>query len=335
MEIRYPYVIIIGFILIIITILIKKKKRLYKTGTKVANTSLIKDLPYFKKKLRLYKFLLISSKVICLVSMLICCILLSRPYNVEITTEEEYNRDIMLCMDVSASVDELNSSLVDNLKDTVASLKGERFGISIFNTSSVLLVPLTDDYQYVTDSLNKVKKSIEYSNDYKYSYTTTDDYFSTLYYINSGTLEGSDTKGSSLIGDGLASCVYSFSHLDEEDRTRIIIFSTDNALAGKPLLTLEEAAQISKKENVIVYGLGPEIVTDKANYQKAMKITNGKYYDATPSSVKSIVKDIEKTSKSLTKKETQRKEIDTPDIPFTILLVSIFILIILNRKVIS
>ncbi len=335
MEIRYPILIIIGIVLILLAIFLKRKKDKYTTGTKVANTSLVKDLPYFKKKIKFYKFLILLSKVICIISMLICTILLARPYNVEITTEEEYNRDIFLCMDVSASVDELNYELVDTLKDTVSSLKGERFGISIFNTSSVVLVPLTDDYEYVIDVLDKIKKSIEYNNDYDLTYYNTDDYFSVMNYITSGTLEGSETKGSSLIGDGLASCVYSFSKLGEEDRTRIIIFSTDNELAGTPLLTLEEAATISKKENVIVYGLGPAIVKNKAEYEKAVNITNGKYYDASSSKVKSIVNDIEKTSKSLIKKESQKKEIDTPAIPFIALLISLFILIILNKKVIS
>ncbi len=334
MEMRYPYILIIGLIIIVIAIILKTRKTSYKDGTKVANTSFVKELPYFKKRVKLYKVILLSSKIFCLIAMLISCLLLARPYNVEITTDEEYNRDIFLCMDVSASVDELNYELVDNLIETVSSLKGERFGISIFNTSSVLLVPLTDDYNYVTDSLKKIKKAIEYSNDRNMNIFEKDDYLTTVNYINSGTLEGNDKKGSSLIGDGLASCVYSFSNL-EEDRTRIIIFTTDNALAGTPLLTLDEAATISKKEKVIVYGLGPEFVKEKENYQKAVATTNGKYYDATTSSVKNIVNDIEKTSKSLIKKESQRKEVDTPTIPFVILLVSIFTLILLSKKVIS
>ncbi|MFR5029176.1 MAG: hypothetical protein ACLTDF_10800 [Coprococcus sp.] len=38
-------------------------------------------------------------------------------------------------------------------KKTVDELQGERFGIVIFNTSPVLLTPLTDDYEYVKDHL--------------------------------------------------------------------------------------------------------------------------------------------------------------------------------------
>ena len=63
---------------------------------------------------------------------------------------------------------ELTGKLI-SLTETVNNLKGERFGISIFNTTSVLLVPLTDDYDYVLDSLDKIYQSIEAINDYDYS----------------------------------------------------------------------------------------------------------------------------------------------------------------------
>ena len=36
-------------------------------------------------------------------------------------------------MDVSASVNELNEEIVKSLKEVVQGLKGERFGITIFN----------------------------------------------------------------------------------------------------------------------------------------------------------------------------------------------------------
>jgi hypothetical protein len=49
-------------------------------------------------------------------------------------------------MDVSYSLYELNAELVDSLEDVVAGLDGDRFGVCIYNTSTVLYVPMTDDY---------------------------------------------------------------------------------------------------------------------------------------------------------------------------------------------
>ena len=41
--------------------------------------------------------------------------------------------------------------------------------LDIFNTSSVVLVPLTDDYKYVLDVLSKIKESIKYNKENEYS----------------------------------------------------------------------------------------------------------------------------------------------------------------------
>ena len=89
-------------------------------------------------------------------------------------------------MDISSSVDELNVELCAKLKEVVRRLDGERFGITIFNAKSVLLVPLTNDYEYVLGTLDKLEKSFEVSfiseiDDYFYS----DDCFIALY-VQSG-----------------------------------------------------------------------------------------------------------------------------------------------------
>ncbi len=333
MELRYPFVIILGIIFIIVLIFVFKKKGIkYSNGVKVANTSYIKSNEYYKKKINEYKVIIYILKGICLFTIFVSVILLSRVSKTEKVNANEYNRDIFLCMDASGSVDELNLSLVDNLRDTVKSLKGERFGISIFNTSSVILVPLTEDYDYVLDTLDSLKDSFDSLVNPNYfdneSYTKQN-------YITSGTLVGAEERGSSLIGDGLASCVYSFPKL-EEDRTRIIIFSTDNELAGTPLLTLEEAANISKSKNITIFGIGTKLMNDKnrIEFKNAVAKTGGDYFEQSNNSVNNIVKSIERQSKSLLKKESQSYKTDLPTIPFIMLLVSFIVLIILEKKVI-
>lgn len=268
----------------------------------------------------------------CLIAILAASLLLARLIKIDTTNLDQYNRDIFLCMDVSASVDELNLELVNSLKKTVESLNGERFGISIFNSSSVTLVPLTEDYDYVLNVLNEIQRSIEVNN--STSAYTQGDYFYISNYIISGTQEGADLRGSSLIGDGLASCIYSFSNLEEE-RTRIIILSTDNDLAGTPYVTLSQAADISKKKNIRVFGIGTNSISknDQEDFRNAMIKTGGKYYSHSTSTVKDIVNDIENTSKSLLKTQPQKQEIDIPQLPFIILLLAITTLFILKQKV--
>lgn len=330
MELRYPYVIVF---LIIISILIfflsKKKVNKYITGSKIANTHYLKSSDYYKQKVK--KYSIIKKMVLSLffISFICCSILLSRLTKVQTIKTNQYNRDIYLCMDVSSSVDELNLELVETLKSTVNKLHGERFGISIFNTSSVTLVPLTDDYTYVIDTLNQIKKSLESSTNY-----SSKDYLYLRDYLYSGTLEGNEERGSSLIGDGYASCVYNFSKTDK-DRTKVIILSTDNDLAGKPLVTLSEASQISKNNNVITFGIGTKIMktSDRTDFKNAVLKTGGKFYEHSKDNVYNIVSDIESTSKSLLTNKVEIKKVDIPQIPFMILVFSLFGIIAIEKKV--
>lgn len=340
MDIRYPILLIIIPLIIIGYLLLVKNKNNNtekKSKSKIANTYLIKNTDYYKsilRKYKLYKYILLSSFIVAILSG---TLLISRLSKVEVNKTNEYKRDIILCMDVSASVDELNLELVKNLKETVKSLKGERFGISIFNTSSVIISPLTEDYEFILERLDEIEKSIKANNSILYGSYSGDNYFYTINYIFSGTIEDNETRGSSLIGDGLASCIYSFPKLEDEDRSRIIIFSTDNDLAGTPLVTLDKATQLGKKKNIKLFGIGTSAMkeSDKKEFKNAIENANGKFYIHSNSNTKNIVKDIEKTSKTLIEGKIEKKQIDLPTIPFIILLLSTTLIIIISKKVIS
>ena len=336
MEIKYPFlIIVVPLIVILLLFIIKIKKEKFKEGSKIANTSFIKNTDYFKSKMREYKIIKYFTYISFISMIILLSLLLSRPSKVERKNIKKYNRDIIICMDISTSVDELNMELVNNLKETVNKLSGDRVGVSIFNTSSVLLVPLTDDYNYVSNSLDLIHQSLELNN-YNYSsINISDNYFYLRDYIRSGTLVGNEERGSSLIGDGLASCVYNFSS-KEKNRVKLVIFSTDNDLAGTPLISLEDAAKISKKENVKVYGIGTKKMkdSDRENMEKAVLLTGGKFYDHSNFSVDKIVSDIEKNSTSLLESNNKTKRYDTPEIPFIIFLGFFICFIFLSKKVI-
>ncbi len=332
MELIYPFILIIGIpVIIFLAVTNLKKNDLYENGKKIANTQYIKELPYYKDILKKYKILTYVVQGVCLLSIIMSLILLSRPAKIDTKGNPNYARDIFLCMDVSQSVDELNIELVDNLKKTVDSLKGERFGISIFNTSSVLISPLTDDYKYVLNELDKMYDSF----DINIQGNSNLENWGISEYIVSGTLEGAEERGSSLIGEGLASCVYNFSNLEEE-RSRIIIFSTDNDLAGNQLITLQDAANLCKEKNIIVFGIAPDTIIeeDEIDLKKAVESTGGKYYTmSSKNQVKDIVQNIESTSKNLIEGQVETRKIDQPQIPFIILVFSIIALFILDKKV--
>lgn len=336
MAIRYPFIIIVVIGIIIASIFFfKKKQATYKTGTKIANTSYIKENSYYKEKIKKYQLLSNILKGTCLLSIVISSLLLARVSKVDSVNNDQYKRDIFLCMDVSSSVDELNYEVVDKIKEIVNSLKEERFGISIFNTTSVTLAPLTNDYEYILEVLDKIKASYEI---YKKQDFDNEDYSEIRNYIVSGTVVGSDKRGGSLIGDGLATCVYNFPNLDEDkDRTRIVILTTDNELYGKPIVTLDEAATIAKQKNVKLFGIATEIIKDEdlKAFESAAKKTGGKLFRQDKKTVDEIIRSIEKESKSLVEDDAKEYRVDVPTLPFLILLLSMTALIYLDSKVIS
>lgn len=329
MAIKYHIVLYAGlaialFMLVFVFVKYKKTKE-YAGGKKIAGLICQKDEAYFRKRKILYKTGLTATLICCVLVVVSAFLLMAKPYTSRRMQDEKYCRDIILCIDISTSVDYLNENLLDKLKKTVDELQGERFGIVIFNTSPVLLTPLTDDYEYVKDQLDLIAQCLKSRNE-----VNLDDAFSSGYdwiyyqaYISSGTLIGNEQRGSSLIGDGLAAAAIDFSDADKE-RTKVVIFSTDNDIQGTPVATLDEATDICVSNNVTVYGVGTKEMTpeNKESMKNAVEKTGGKFYlEEESGSFGEIVSSIEKLSKNLVK--VRMVDVETPELlyPFVLMLV--------------
>ena len=335
MKLIYPWVIAVGVVvLLVLSVFGRRAKTTYKEGKKVANTEFIEETELYKKLKRQYH-IFSAMALLCLFVAIFCgFILLSRPAKVEQVNTELQNRDIFLCMDISSSVDGLNVELCEELKQVVRQLDGERFGITIFNAKSVLLVPLTNDYEYVLETLDKLSDSFKESikleeNDYDFFAEDLD--FGLYNYKYEGTLS---EEGSSLIGDGLASCLYNFPDLTgNTERSRMIIFTTDNELNGTPLVTLEEAAKLCKKNEVKVFAVAPEHIVDEDFFQSSIESTGGKYYKSTSSHVfDDLIDDIEETETSAMNK-VETIIYDQPQMVFVCMVIFIGLYFVLSRKV--
>lgn len=329
MAIKYHIVLYAGlaialFMLVFVFVKYKKTKE-YAGGKKIAGLICQEDEAYFRKRKILYKTGLTATLICCVLVVVSAFLLMAKPYTSRRMQDEKYCRDIILCIDISTSVDYLNENLLDKLKKTVDELQGERFGIVIFNTSPVLLTPLTDDYEYVKDQLDLIAQCLKSRNE-----VNLDDAFSSGYdwiyyqaYISSGTLIGNEQRGSSLIGDGLAAAAIDFSDADKE-RTKVVIFSTDNDIQGTPVATLDEAADICVSNNVTVYGVETKEMTpeNKESMKNAVEKTGGKFYlEEESGSFGEIVSSIEKLSKNLVK--VRMVDVETPELlyPFVLMLV--------------
>ena len=330
MEIRYPILIFIFIALFIIIFFISnKKKETKKNNIKIANTNIIKRTEYYKKILTRYRIILYLLYSVLFLGILSSSLLTSRIVEKSVISDKKYNRDIMLCLDVSQSTDELNAELVDKYTELVDELKGERIGISIFNATSYVLVPLTQDYDYIKESLTKMDKSLKCIKNYFSCESIVDDYS----FLIDGT-QTDLTRGSSLIGDGLASCIFSFPKLDEK-RTRSIVLVTDNEVYGTELINVVDAAKIAKKKNITIYTISP-LKTYKKNFgslEEATKLTGGKSYLQTDG-VNKIGDEINKKEKSLLEGQKQEVEYDHPEIPFIMLTFSFVVILFIDKELI-
>jgi hypothetical protein len=225
----------------------------------VANVGPSARAPAFARIVRRY-FRLIGVEVALVAVVGAAGLLLAmRPLSAQSLQRQTLSRDIMLCLDVSGSMKELDESILRHFVRIAEGLPGDRIGLTIWNGAAISVFPLTEDANYVdgmlefaVDQLNRGARSF---------------------------VMGTEEGGSSLIGDGLASCVFRFDRLDEE-RARSIVFATDNALAGEPLLTLSDAAQLASERGIRVYAVAPAFYItddDAAELEDAATATGGSY----------------------------------------------------------
>lgn len=333
MELINPSVVVVGIIVMLVLLIIPLgKKSAYKAGKKVANIEIVEQTDLYKKIKRRYNIVNISAMGCLLVAVILACIIAARPAKVEQINTELRNRDIFICLDTSTSVDKLNLDLCEKLKKVVKKLDGERFGVTIFIGRAVLLVPLTTDYDYVIENLDRLSKSIELSlkeEEEGYEININSEEYETYTFRYQGTLID---EGSSLIGDGLASCLYNFPDLEKNtERTRLIILASDNDIYGTQYVSLEEATDLCKKNNVKVYGIAPEEVVKEGEYIRCMEKTGGSYYKYTSDKVlDDLVRDIEKTDTSVMNK-VDTVIYDKPEILFGIMIFFIGVYFVLSK----
>ncbi|MBR1796932.1 MAG: hypothetical protein IJ757_02825 [Clostridiales bacterium] len=339
MDLKYTFAIYacaaIALLIILVSFIRFRRRKKFKGGTKAVEASYVKEIPYFRRKLRMYKFLKFLLTVVIIVNILLAGFLMAMPYKTEISEDQIMNRDIILCMDISTTVDHLNAELVGKMKEVVEGLHGERFGIVIFNTSPLYLCPLTTDYEQVLNELDIIEEALDMRTAY---YDGRAGYSDRLYeldrYISDGTLVGNAERGSSIIGDGLAAAALDFNNIEEDPtRSRIILFSTDNDLQGTEIITLPEAGQLCADRGITVYGIGTQVMapSDRSMMRNAVEMTGGEfYYGEDEDVVSEIVDSIQEHVTSLDTVEYEIRETVTPQIPFILLLMSMACMILLQ-----
>ena len=346
MELMYPIAIIICLVLaLFICFKNLNRKKKYTQGKKVANTKYIKETAYYKTKVKKYKILSNLIKSLSVICIIVTGILIARPITIQSRSDDEYNRDIIIGLDVSTSQCEVNLELVKKFKEIIPDIKGDRIGIVIYNTAPVVYCPLTDDYDYITECLKTIEEQfdivVKNGGDIPYESIFDDTEMLTFWY--GGVTANSEERGSSLVGDGLAGTLFSFPELKtNSERTRIIIFATDNDVSGEETVSLEEACNLCKQYNVNLYAYCPTVEMNMytseekiQSYRNAVEQTaGGKFYTGNLDEMTSnIVQEIKETKTSLLKTSKKTYVTDHPEIIFIIITILFVILIIVEKRI--
>lgn len=283
----------IALLAIIAGLLARRRRRRALTPVDVAHTGYVRALPSFTALIRARKRRLAAALALFFVAALGAAGLAGRPADRHAQSEQLATRDIVLCLDVSGSMISYDSEILGKFSELVDSFAGERIALVMWNNTSRTLFPLTDDYAMVRDELKNSAKILDVD---LAALSSGSSQTQQLLDLLAGTTALPGTSAS-LIGDGLANCVLAFDLADQE-RSRSIIFATDNDLQGDPVYTLDEAAGFAQERDIRVIGLfspTAEGGSDKQRTEFTETITSrgGLVFDtASPDAVDSIIDDV-------------------------------------------
>ncbi|MGX1792168.1 VWA domain-containing protein [Microbacterium sp. NPDC055312] len=281
----------------------------------VSRAERLRALPSFRAAVRRRMALLSGIVALGAIAVLLGGVVAARPMAPKTVQPVNASRDIMLCLDVSGSMSDVDVEVLTVFEKLLEGFEGERIGLTIFNSSPVQVFPLTDDYAFVKEQLRSVRSSFDYADETPEHWV--------------GTLNG---PGASLIGDGLAACTMRFDHQDDE-RSRSVILATDNELAGASILTVEEAAQYAKSQQVRVFALNPVQGKDaevSAQLADAAKLTGGQSYALrATTTVGDIIAEIQKQEATTLKGQAQVILVDSPNLWIALMLVAVLGFVVL------
>jgi hypothetical protein len=275
---------------------------------RIARAERLRALPTFRSALRRRVLGLTGILALGAIAALSAGVVAARPMSSQTIQPVNTSRDIMLCLDVSGSMSEVDVEVLSVFEELLEGFKGERIGLTIFNSSPVQVFPLTDDYEFVRDHLQSVRESFDYTEDVPEHWV--------------GTLNG---DGASLIGDGLAACAMAFDHPDDE-RSRSVILATDNEVNGASIVTVEEAAAYAKGNGVRVFAINPVQGKDaevSAELTEAAESTGGQAYGLRDTTtVGDIVTAVQEQDATELKGQAQVVWTDTPNLWIVVLMIA-------------
>ena len=303
----------------------------------VAHTDGLVGVPGVRAAFLLAAAVRVVGVVAVVVAVVSAAVLAARPVSREVVVDRLGTRDIVLCLDVSGSMVPFDSAIVDTFAELVEGFSGERIALSIFNSTSRTVFPLTDDYTLVLEELEAAQRALEFDveafdpNDER-TWGGIEEFLA----FSAGTV--SVPGESSLIGDGLASCALLFDEGTTE-RSRSIVLATDNDVYGEPIYSLPDAVDLVRDRDITLYGLygGEEDLRgspQNEEFTQAVERSGGRSWNADdPSVVDTIIDDVTREQAVAISTDDDVRLVDRPQPWFTLLLVAVPVAVLVRWRV--
>ena len=313
------------------------RRAMRRSPVLVANSQYMDRIPSFARAQRTARVVRVMQVGVAVFAVIAASLLSGRIASERIETPEFSSRDIVLCLDVSGSMYEYDTEILSTFAEMVDSFDGERVALSIFNSTSRTVFPLTNDYDLIKRELENGAEAIDFD-EFGYRLGTqdySDDKVRQYVDFVDGTRGIADEA--SIVPDGLASCAQVFDQA-EQDRSRSIIFATDNEVNGEPIFTLEEASERVASRDIDLYTFypgayecGPQCFEE---LETATEDQDGELYESSdPEAIPSIINQIQKTQAEVLGATPTVVRTDHPALGFVLTFLSLVGILILGWRV--
>lgn len=268
---HWPWVVVLlalGVLALLVLWAVTRGRSAATGGALVAHAARLRALPRYRALVRRQVAIGACLSLFALLACAGAIVLGGRVQERQTLTANERSRDIVLCLDASGSMAEVDAEVVREFRTIVGGLRGERVGLTIWSGVAITIFPLTDDYDFVLEQLHEAEKAFA-------SGAVLDDDYATY---TAGTVV--DWEVQSQLGDGLASCVQRFDHKDE-DRSRAVVLASDNEPIGTGIYDLPGAAELARQDHVVVHGIAAPATATRPSaarqFQEAVTSTGGTF----------------------------------------------------------
>lgn len=312
------------------------RRAMRRSPVLVANSQYMDRIPSFVRAQRTARVVRVLQVGIAVFAVIAASLLSGRIASERIETPEFSSRDIVLCLDVSGSMYEYDTEILSTFAEMVDGFEGERVALSIFNSTSRTVFPLTNDYDLIKRELEAGAEAIDFD-EFGYRLGTqdySDDKVRQYVDFVDGTRGIADEA--SIVPDGLASCAQVFDQA-EQDRSRSIIFATDNEVNGEPIFTLDEATERVASRDIDLYTFypgayecGPQCFEE---LETATEDQDGELYESSdPEAIPSIINQIQKTQAEVLGATPTVVRTDHPALGFVLTFLSLVGILILGWR---